>query len=143
MSSCEEYVSRTDAENMVRHAVKENSAYYIAEIERLDENWHKTRIELARRYERADRFLRYIKKKINGKETFRYLDFELPLTPDGDPLGIDEIHEIDKLLQTGFDFRLLLKTIKEDETLSNQWKGIMMTMKLSGYDEFQADGEAL
>jgi hypothetical protein len=139
----DEYILKAEAERMVREAVKQNSSYYVSLIEASETNHTKHLFELERRYQRVDRFLRYIKRQINGNNKFLHVDFELPLDNNGSPLGLDEIHQIDKLLQTGFDFRLLLKTIKEDETLANQWKGIMMTMRLSGYDQFQEDGETL
>lgn len=131
----------------------------ISEVDRLVEEGIQYRLEcylrdrkmLIERYSRADTFLKIVYNRIlamRGIDPKKIIYFgDVPdcaksLRAGGDGVPSAEAFlEVDKILQMGLDFEILLNTMNNDEILAAQWKSIVMTMRLCGHDSFQKEDE--
>lgn len=134
-----EYISLIDHEERLKKALADNSKYYNDLLAQKDVEFLNLRDKLIQRYSRADIFLEVLGQRAlqAAREKNVTLDQRwLRKQIDLDNLDSPIIQQMDALLQMGIDFEVLLKTIRQDETLNHQWKNILMIMRLSGYDTF-------
>jgi hypothetical protein len=137
-----EYISKEESNNRINDALRANSAYYTDLLKHQLEDHMNVQELLISRYGRADGFLNYVWSRIcklakTKKSKLNYswneaLDFRDPRSEKCQEACV----QVEILLQMGIDFQTLLNTIKNDELLRNQWRGIVMTMRLAGYDSF-------
>lgn len=103
--------------------------------------------DLTNSYKNADAFIRMVSSRIlylttskeySNKKSIQNIQDILSLTETG-KASPDACVVVDKILTMGLDFEILLNTMRSDEILMHQWKKIIMTMRLAGYDKLSKD----